>query len=54
LHVVRQAVAPLQKYGAHVCVGTLQVPPAHAPARFSAAAPAGQLTAEHVVPSAYF
>jgi hypothetical protein len=30
------------------------VPPAHAPARFSAPAPAGQLTAEQVVPSAYF
>jgi hypothetical protein len=46
------AATPLQKYGAHDCVGLLHVPPAHVPALMSADAPAGQVADEQGVPSA--
>jgi hypothetical protein len=49
--VARQALTPLQKYGAHDSVGLTHVPPAQVPAIVSVAALAGQVAAEQGVPS---
>jgi hypothetical protein len=53
-HVPRQALTPLQKYGAHDCVGFEHAPFEHMPAMTSVADPAAHDAAEHAVPSAYF
>lgn len=53
LQVCRQALTPLQKYGAHDCVGFAQAPPWHVPGIVSVPAPPGQLAVEQLVPSAY-
>jgi hypothetical protein len=47
-------LTPLQKYGAHDCVGLTHEPFAQAPAIVSVAAFAGQVADEQGVPSRYF
>jgi hypothetical protein len=53
LHVDWQAATPLQKYGAHDCVGFEHMPPRHVPAFVSVAPFAGQVAIEQPVPSGY-